>query len=410
MTRSKPAVIHFFIPLFLAGVAGGVTQGMASMQLIRLNMPPAAAAWTSVAYFLAQFLLSPTTGKLSDCIGRRPVMALSLATTLLGYLLLAFVPSQFWVLIVFMATSAIASVAQISASQASIADVSDAEDRTARLGIIMAAYPLGAAFAQYLMGQWQDSLTDFLYKSNSRNAWLVASGVTVASLLYVALVLPESLVAANRKPWRWVGSDPFSAAIRLKRWPLVAGLSAFLFVATLASAVMATLWSEHFHTCLHWNTQSIGMGIILAEWTSLAALLILLPRIVNSLGERKCIYLGLLVTVITMVVFGMSSNSTTLWTFIAISGCGRIAMPATLSLITTGAPKDEQGTVQGTLESLFALASFLGSLLWAWIASRNVTFNHGVTGSGLAFVGAAVLTLVCIAMAWRIFKKETSAA
>src|SRR5687768_6521061 len=92
-------------------------------------------------YSIMQFFFAPVWGRLSDRVGRRPVLLISLCTSFTGYLLFAFSQS----LTVLFASRVIAGIggANIGTAQAYIADSTSPENRTKGMGLIGAAFGLG---------------------------------------------------------------------------------------------------------------------------------------------------------------------------------------------------------------------------------------------------------------------------
>src|SRR6478752_740537 len=93
------------------------------------------------AYAAMQFVFSPILGMLSDRIGRRPVLVVSLAGAAIDYLIMAFAP-MLWVLVVGRIIAGITS-ASMSVAGAYIADISDEKDRAKRFSWMSAAFGVG---------------------------------------------------------------------------------------------------------------------------------------------------------------------------------------------------------------------------------------------------------------------------
>src|SRR3954447_3935203 len=101
-------------------------------------------------YSIMQFFFAPVWGRLSDRIGRRPVIMISLAASCLGYLLFGFARS----LAVLFVSRVIAGAggANIGTAQAYITDVTTPEERARGMGLIGAAFGMGFILGPPLSG------------------------------------------------------------------------------------------------------------------------------------------------------------------------------------------------------------------------------------------------------------------
>src|ERR1051325_11178918 len=108
-----------------------------------------------VVYAVMQFIFSPVLGALSDRFGRRPVMLLSLAGTLVDYLVMAFSPAG-WVLVVGRALAGITS-ANMAVASAYITDITPEAQRAQRFGTVGAVMSMGFIVGPVIggvMGAW----------------------------------------------------------------------------------------------------------------------------------------------------------------------------------------------------------------------------------------------------------------
>ena len=111
-----------------------------------------------VAVFpIMQFFATPILGQLSDRYGRKPVLALSLAGTALGYALFAvgIILRNIPLLFVARALDGITG-GNLSVAQAAIADVTSPQDRTKNFGMIGAAFGVGFIIGPFLGGVLAD--------------------------------------------------------------------------------------------------------------------------------------------------------------------------------------------------------------------------------------------------------------
>ena len=142
----------------------------------------------SASYSLMHFLFSPLWGRLSDRIGRRPVMLIGLAGSAVAFLMFGLAKSLF-MLFAARLLSGILSSATLPTAQAYIADTTSVEDRAKGMGLIGAAFGLGFIFGPALGGV----LTKYGYGFPA----LVASGLSTLNFIWAVWKLPETLTKFN---------------------------------------------------------------------------------------------------------------------------------------------------------------------------------------------------------------------
>ena len=95
----------------------------------------------TASYAAAQFAFAPLWGRLSDRVGRRPVLLATIAGTALSLLALALAPSLVWLFAARILAGAFA--ANVGVASAYIADVTPPEERTRWMGLLGASFGIG---------------------------------------------------------------------------------------------------------------------------------------------------------------------------------------------------------------------------------------------------------------------------
>src|SRR6202043_2867883 len=182
-----------FLIVFVDLVGFGLIIPLLPFYAERFGASPQQVTILMAVYSLMAMLAAPVWGRLSDRIGRRPVLMASMLAAALAYLWLG-LASALWMLFAARAFAG-ACAGNIAAAQAYVADVTGPEERTRGMGLIGAAFGLGfmigPAFGGLLAGA--NPLTADL----ETPAW-VASGLSLLALLGVIVMLPESLPAERR--------------------------------------------------------------------------------------------------------------------------------------------------------------------------------------------------------------------
>ena len=400
MARPKPAIIFIFITLFLdifgIGVIVPVLPKLVE-QLQHDNIQAAAhsVGWLGALYAFMQFVFSPVLGALSDRFGRRKVILFSLFGSGIDYLLLAWAPTIGWLYLARIVSGITA--ANFSAASAYIADVTPPDKRAAGFGMIGAAFGLG-----FIAGP---AIGGLLGQYGLRLPFLVAAGITLLNWLYGAFVLPESLAPENRRPFKWASAHPIKALTALSRWPLVMGLAGTHFMSTLSANIYPCLWVLYTGSRYGWDSKQVGFSLALVGVMAAIVQAGLAGRVLKIIGERRGVYVGLLAMAVAMFCYGAASQGWMVYFIILIGSMAGIGSPAIQSMISQAVPADEQGAVQGALNSITSIAGIAAPLLWTALFSWAIAPERTIHIPGLPFYGASVVSLAAATWAWRAFQK-----
>ena len=401
MSRPKPAIIFIFITLFLDIFGIGVIVPVLPKLVVQLqggNVEAAAhsVGWLGALYAIMQFIFSPVLGSLSDRFGRRPVILASLFGSGIDYLVLAWAPTMGWLYLARIVSGITA--ANFTAASAYIADVTPPEKRAAGFGMIGAAFGLG-----FIAGP---AIGGLLGQYGLRVPFLVAAGITLLNWLYGAFVLPESLAPENRRPFKWASAHPVKALTALSRWPLVMGLAGTHFLSILAGNIYPCLWVLYTGTRYGWDSGQVGMSLALVGVMASIVQAGLAGKVIAVIGERKGIYLGLFAMAVAMFLYGSATAGWMVYCIIIVGSLGGIGSPATQSMISQSVPPDEQGAVQGAMNSITSIAGIVAPLLWTFLFSVAIDPDNHLHLPGLPFYGASVVSLLAVGLAWRAFQSK----
>ncbi|MGC3992221.1 MAG: TCR/Tet family MFS transporter [Chthoniobacteraceae bacterium] len=394
MPRPKPAVIFIFVTLFLDVFGIGLIVPVLPDLVTGMQGGDKALASHSVGllgslYALMQFIFSPVLGSLSDRFGRRPVILASLFGSGLDYLLLAWAPTLWWLYVGRVVAGVTA--ANFTAASAYIVDVTPPEKRAAGFGMIGAAFGLG-----FIAGPMVGGL---LGNMGLRVPFLVAAIVTLLNWLYGYFVLPESLAPENRRAFKWESAHPIKALMALNRWPLVMRLAWTHFLLNLAFTLYPSLWVLYTGVRYNWTHVDVGMSLAFVGVTTAIVQAGLAGKIIVALGDRRGLLVGLIATACAMAGYGLAPQGWVIYVMIAVGAFGGLATPSAQSAITKAVSPDEQGAVQGALNSLTSVAGILGPVLWTSIFSWSIADKRALAMPGLAFLVAAAVTLISLVLA-----------
>jgi DHA1 family tetracycline resistance protein-like MFS transporter len=351
-------------------------------------------------YALMQFVFAPIIGGLSDKVGRRPVILVSLLGAALDYVLLAFAPSLAWLFV----GRVVAGVtgASFAAATAYIADVTPPERRAQSYGLVGAAFGLGFVIGPALGG--------LLGGVHLRAPFLVAAALNLLNLAYGFFVLPESLSREHRRPFSFHRASPLGALRNLARSPVLLGLTATLVCAFLAQQILQAVWALYTQARFGWRPFDIGLSLALVGASAAAVQGGLVRYTTPRLGEERSLLVGLSFSIAGFIAFGLADRGWLMYAILVPSALGGIAGPATQALLSRQVAPSEQGELQGSLGSLSSLTAIagpvLGTLLFARFAPETATPHI----PGAPFFAAAILNGIGLLLAARLFASKARRA
>ena len=347
------------------------------------------------SYSVMQFLFAPWWGRLSDRIGRRPVLLISTAGAALSYTLFA-IACQFpnstglWLLLVSRIFAGICG-ANITVAQAYIADITPPEKRSAKMGLVGMAFGLG-----FIFGPAIGAIT---YKHfGITGPGFVAAGFCAANLVLAWFVLRESL-----QP----GSEHAASRTRFAQWshamahPKIGLLIIVFFLATFAFTCFETtiglLVTRNFQLDLSGSDSAKAtVGYLFAYCGIIGALVQggAIGKLVKKMGEPKLISVSLFLAAISLVLLPFVQGSwLNLLLVLALLSIGSsLTRPPVFGLISILTPAHEQGATIGVAQSAGSLARIAGPIFAATAFEWR---------PALPYVTCGVICLIAGVIAWQ---------
>jgi DHA1 family tetracycline resistance protein-like MFS transporter len=352
-----------------------------------------APAWQVIilfsAYSLGNFFAEPIWGKLSDRIGRRPVLMLTIFGNALTYVLLAFAP-DLWIAMAIRFCGGILT-GNISTIQGYLADVTPHEKRASRMGFMAAAFSLGFVTGPVLGGFLAQPA---LGTAGFRLPLLIAAGLALTAGTGVALFVRETRQVHKDAPrrGRFEGLNDALAHPVIRR-VLVVSLIAMAGFAGMEATF--GLWTERQ---FKWGPHEVSLCFLVIGITAAIAQSLLTGWMARRIGEAATLMTGLCLIALG---FGFQPFVGQNW-MIAVLGMivvalgQSLAFPNIVAIISKSAPHDRQGEMLGLNTAAGALARIFGPLVAAPLFT-------GV-GPSAPFAVAAGLCLPALFMAWRVSK------
>lgn len=355
----KKSLIVIFTAILLDAVGIGLIFPILPSLLKEVtqaeNVAPYIGTMTAL-YAVMQFIFAPVLGALSDRLGRRPVLLISLAGAAVNYLFLAFAPNL-WMLFAGRAIAGLTS-ANMSVATAYITDITPEDKRARRFGLFNAMFGIGFIIGPVLGGIAGDH--------SLRLPFVAAAVLNGCNLALAYFVLPESrtpgrgkidLAALNPlRPLRWV----FSVKSVL---PIV-----FLFLIFSATGeAYGTCWALWGSETFQWNGFWIGLSLGAFGVCQTLAQAFLPGPAVRVFGERGAILAGVAGVCLALTVMAFATEGWMIFAVMPVFALGGIGVPALQSLATRQVDENGQGQFQGVLASAVSLASIISPLVFSSI-------------------------------------------
>jgi DHA1 family tetracycline resistance protein-like MFS transporter len=379
------------IPLIPAFITGGLHESRRAAQTDP-RIGSYGGALISVYAFM-QFIFAPIWGRLSDHIGRKPIIIASLIGDAIFYAIFAFSTHSLILQFASRILAGIFSSASLSVAQAYVADVTPPEERATGLGMLGAVFGVGFICGPAL-GGWLGSY-------NLAIPLLFAAVAALINAVYVIKVLPESRKVQDRsKP----NTTPISVAARLSLMAsCLAGPVGFLYILTfLITFAFANLEgtftayiTQHFHYA---GKASVSVAGYVFAYIGFIIVIVqggLIRPLVKRFGEANLMLAGIFLMAFGFLVFPLPHHLhwLLLGPMIPIAFGSGLNSPSVRALISKMTSVDSQGQSLGISSSFDSLARAIGpacgGILYAKFGQTSPYVVAGVTMS-LAFIVAFV--------------------
>jgi MFS family permease len=307
------------------------------------------------AYAMGAFFGEPFWGRLSDRIGRKPILVSTICGNCLCYLALAFAPTigiAFLVRLLGGLASGNASVIQ-----GYIADVTPPEKRTGRMSYLSAAYNLGFIVGPALGGLLANPGAGH---DGFRIPLIVASGLSAICALGIVAFVKESRAHPHHEfddgPSRWAVTG------RALTHPVIARLMVVTFLAGSAFMGIEFVFGLWSNARFHWGPRQVGLAFAVVGIVAAFCQIVLSGWLSERFGEARVLAGGIALTAVATVAMPHSRD----WVIVlmlALSALGQsVAWPNVSALISRHAKMHHQGQYQGLNNATGALARLTGPL------------------------------------------------
>jgi DHA1 family tetracycline resistance protein-like MFS transporter len=383
-SRLSPVFV-VFMTLFIDATGFGMIIPLLPFYAETFQAGSAALGVLIASFPLMQFIFAPILGRLSDRVGRKPVLVISILTSAGSFVLFA-VANSFVILLLSRIVAGLAT--ETAVAQAYIADITSKKER-AGIGKVGAAHAAGFIMGPAIGG----TLSVYGFSAPG----FAAVVLTVINLLFVLFFLPESLpredsmrqvVANSHHGFLRKLLDTFSK-------PLIGTVLVIFFIVFLSwsaiPVIMPLLGVTFFgFGSVEMSYLFIYMGTIQIMWQG-----VIIGRLTEKIGEEQLIAFGPLLLMLGIFLMPLIPNIVVFvfsLTIISLaSGMMRTVVPSFISKVS---PANEQGGILGVTSGVASIARVPGPLL--------AGFLFEFAGTAAPFFASAAMLMVAFGFGFRV--------
>lgn len=349
----RPLVV-IYATVFLDAVGIGIVFPILP-QLIRDVTQVADIApyvgWLAALYAAMQLLCAPVLGALSDRMGRRPVLLVSMAGAAINYALMALAP-QLWMLMLGRALAGMTS-ANLSVATAYLTDITPADQRARRFGLMSAMFGAGFIVGPVLGGM--------LGEQGVRLPFIAAALLNAGTFLFACVSLPESHAPSSVRLTPTL-LNPLAPLRWLAKMPRLLPLVLVFFLLSGAGEAYGVCWALWGQDAFGWNRVWIGLSLgAFGVWQMLVQAFLPGP-VTQWLGARTTVLVGIVCACVALVALAFATHGWVVFVVMPLFALGSIGTPALQALATAQVDAARQGQLQGLLSASVSLASIIAPL------------------------------------------------
>ena len=397
-------LINIFIVVFVDLLGFGLILPLLPYYAEKFGASPAVIGLLTASYAAASLVGAPLLGRLSDRLGRRLILLLSVAGTFIGFLLLAFAEPIGIGLANLVASPAInvfvlgilflsrivdgLTGGNITLAQAYISDITDEKNRARGLGLIGAAFGLG-----FIIGPAAGGL---LSKFGYSVPALVAAGLSFLNLISIFFFLPESLTEQRRLAMHVQKRPPFTlkALIVALNRPKVGPLLHVRFFFAMAFSMFQSIFSLYAAYKLHLSSQTTGYVLAYVGVLSVLVQGVGVGLVTKRFRENAIIITSMWLMVVGLVGWAITPNLPVLLVvMLPLSMGGGMLNTVINSAISKAVTPEEIGGTLGISTSLESVSRVIAPSAGGFLLQ-----NLGAWAPGLV---SALLMLWAVYFAYR---------
>ncbi|HEY0300162.1 MAG TPA: MFS transporter [Rhizomicrobium sp.] len=349
-----------------------------------LHAPPWQISLIFSAYAIGAFFGEPFWGRLSDSVGRKPILICTVTGNCLCYLALAFAPNVYVAFLVRLIGGMASGNGAVI--QGYIADITPPEERTGKMSWLGAAYNIGFIVGPALGGLLANPAAGH---AGFRVPLLIASSLSAICVVGLLTFLQESRVQRRigHKPSRWaVVKD---AATN----PVIGRLMLVTFLAGCAFNGIESVFGLWTQARFKWGPQEVGAAFAVTGIVAAICQIAITGPLSKRYGEARMLAFGMALTAVCAALQPFAIGGAMIVALLALSAFGQsVAWPNVSALLSRNVDWEHQGQYLGLNNAVGALARLVGPSIAA-LTFANIAVDA-------PFFSAGLMVLPAIFLAW----------
>ncbi|MBI0580589.1 MFS transporter [Neobacillus cucumis] len=367
--QNKNALPILFFVMFLVMIGFGIIIPVLPFYAEQIGASPTELGLLMAVYSFMQLIFAPIWGRISDRIGRKPVMMIGIAGLGISFLIQG-LSTQLWMLFAARILGGMLSSANMPTAMAYVADITSEENRGKGMGIIGAATGLGFVFGPAIGGIFS--------KISLGLPFLLASASSFITLILVFLLLRESSVkkSVEKRPSLLQAFNGPTSILFIMQLLISLSLSGLEATFAYFAAKKAGM-----------DTSELGYVFMIMGFASAIIQGGMVGRLTKKYGERVVIQGGIIVSAIGFGLILLVDSFLTAAVYLTIFGIGNGVIRPSVSALLTKTSSAGHGSTTGLLSSFDSLGRIIGPPLGGWLFSITI---------GLPYISGAVISVLAL--------------
>ena len=337
------------------------------------------------SFSVAQMVFAPILGRISDKVGRKPVIVFSLIGTAVGSFVTG-AAGALWVLFLGRILDG-ASGASVAVAQGAVADIAPPEQRARLMGMLGAAFGVGFVVGPALGG--------LAALGGPHVPFYLAGSIAAINAVAAMIRLPETKPDTSHITEKSQRGTALSPA--LKRFALVGFLSMLGFAGFEATF---SIWGQKQ---FGFTEGSASIVFVFVGVTLVAVQGGLIGPLTQRLGSRKLLRIGLSLVAVGLLLLGFTTTWPMLFVALFLLSLGQgMSGPSGGALVAELAPVERRGEAIGYQQSTAAFGRVAGPV------ADGALFEH--VGISSPFLVSGILIVFAVGSVWSITRTAVTAA
>ena len=351
--RSAAAMYTLLSVMFINILGFGIVVPLLPFYGASFHAAPWQIALIFSAYPIGNFFGEPFWGRLSDRIGRKPILVSTVLANCICYGALAFAPN-IWLAFAIRLAGGLAA-GNGSVVQGYIADVTPHADRAGRMARLGAAYNIGFILGPFVGGVLAKPSVGPI---GFQIPLLAASALAGCSALGIALAVRESRA---RRTTDVTAQSRWAAFGVVARHPVIGPLVLLTFLVGFAFNGIESvfgLWAHHRYA---WQPRDVGLCFGLSGAIASPTQFFLTGTLSRRYGEARMLAVGMVGAVIAMAAQPFADGGWMTYALMAMTAlCSSVAFPNAGALMSRAIDEHNQGQIMGINNAISALSRVVG--------------------------------------------------